>query len=107
MPSLSSLIFGGNPPIDIRSLMHNTRLRDRRNAMKDENEFMTLAESLPFDMKVRLVERLLLSMNAVHPEVDAEWADEVERRAAEIESGKVKTIPGSQVFQEIRERLSK
>ncbi len=75
--------------------------------MRDENELWALAESLPFDMKARLVERLLLSMNALHPEVDAEWAEEVERRAQEIESGGVKTVPGSQVFREIRERLSK
>jgi putative addiction module component (TIGR02574 family) len=79
----------------------------RRIAMKDENELISLAVSLPFDIKARLVERLILSMNSTHPDIDAEWAEEVERRAAEIESGKVKTVPGSQVFREIRERLSK
>ncbi|NCB47458.1 hypothetical protein EOM81_10640 [bacterium] len=40
-------------------------------------------------------------------EIDKAWAEESERRIDEIESGKVQTVPGEQVFQEIRKRIKK
>jgi hypothetical protein len=35
------------------------------------------------------------------------WAKEAERRVAEIREGKVESVPGEKVFDEIRKRLSK
>ncbi len=75
--------------------------------MKDENELISLAESLPTEMKTRLVERLLSSMHPTNQEIDALWALEAEKRAEEIKSGKVKPIPGDQVFDDLRSRLTK
>jgi putative addiction module component (TIGR02574 family) len=75
--------------------------------MKDENELISMAESLPLDMKTRLVDALLSSMHPTQPEIDALWADEAEKRASEVRSGKVKTVPGDRVFKEIRDRYSK
>lgn len=71
------------------------------------NELMALAESLPLDLKIQLVEKLLNSLNPPQEEIDRLWADEAEKRVAELESGKVKSIPGETVFRDIRNKLGK
>jgi len=64
--------------------------------------------SLPCEDRIYLVDELLKSLNAPSKEeVDKAWAEESERRIDEIESGNVQTIPGEQVFREIRKRLKK
>ena len=63
------------------------------------------AVSLPFEIRAQLVEALLLSLNQSDTEIDEAWALEAERRAKEIREGKVKTIPGEDVFRKIRARL--
>jgi len=64
--------------------------------------------SLPCEDRIYLVDRLLKSLNAPSKEeVDKAWAEESERRIDELESGKVQTIPGEQIFREIRKRLKK
>lgn len=70
------------------------------------DELMSLAESLPLDIKTQLIDRLLRSLNQSQKEIDELWAKEIERRVEELKSGKVKPIPGEIVFQEIQERLS-
>ncbi len=66
------------------------------------------ALSLPADQRLALIDRLLHSLNVpTQPEIDELWAKEADLRISQIEMGDVKTIPGEQVFQEIRERLSK
>lgn len=37
--------------------------------------------------------------------VEEAWRVEIERRVGEIDRGKVKTIPGDEVFAEVRRRL--
>ena len=64
--------------------------------------------SLPCEDRVYLADRLLESLNApTREDVEQAWAEEAERRIEEIDSGKVETIPGEQVFREIRKRLDK
>ena len=61
------------------------------------------ALSLPADERLNLVERLLASLNLpTQPEIDRQWAEEAERRVAQIERGEVELIPGEQVFAKIR-----
>jgi len=66
-----------------------------------------MAESLPIELKTRLIDRLLNSIQPSQAEIDNLWAKEAERRVDEIKSGKVKTIPGDDVFKEIYNRISK
>ena len=64
--------------------------------------------SLPSDMRTALVGRLLESLNVpTQREVDRLWAEEAERRIKEVRSGKVSTIPGEQVFEDIRRQFGK
>jgi putative addiction module component (TIGR02574 family) len=79
---------------------------------KEEVIMITVADkvydkalSLPANDRIGLVERLLSSLNLpTQPDVDKLWADEAERRVAQIDSGDVELIPGETVFERIRQR---
>lgn len=64
------------------------------------------AVSLPIEIRAKLVEKLLWSLNPSQKEIDKLWAKEAEKRVEEIKNGKVKTIPGEKVFKKIRDRSS-
>jgi len=71
------------------------------------NELITIAESLPIDIKIQLIDTLLNSLNPFQKEIDELWVKEAEKRVEEIRTNKVKTIPGEEVFEEIQKRFSK
>jgi putative addiction module component (TIGR02574 family) len=70
-------------------------------------DIMERAEILPIDLKLELVDRLLESISPSQKDIDELWKVEVERRVEDVRSGRVKTIPGEQVFAEIEERFGK
>lgn len=74
--------------------------------MINANELISVAESLPLDLKTILIDRLLNSLNHSPKEIDALWAEEAEKRVEEIRTGKVKPVDGEEVFGKILERLS-
>ena len=60
------------------------------------------ALSLPADVRLNLVEKLLTSLNLpIDEEIDRLWAEEAERRVSQIEEGKTKLLPGDEVFTRI------
>lgn len=66
------------------------------------------ALSLPADVRLRLVEKLLTSLNLpTDQEIDRLWAEEAERRVSQIDAGKVDLIPGEEVFTRIRAKHKK
>ncbi len=71
------------------------------------DELISEVISLPVEQRARLVDELLKSLNPSQAEIDELWAGEAERRVAEIEAGKVKTIPGDEVFDKLRKRLGR
>ncbi len=75
--------------------------------MLTAEELIQEAMSLPVELRTRLVDELLKSLNPSQAGIDALWAAEAERRISEIESGKVRPIPGEQVFDELRRRLGR
>lgn len=63
------------------------------------------ALSLPANLRLSLIEKLQESLNqTIDPEIDRLWADEVERRIAQIEEGKAQWISGEEVFARVREK---
>jgi putative addiction module component (TIGR02574 family) len=68
-------------------------------------ELFDEAISLPIEIRTKLIEKLLRSLNPSQKEIDKLWATEAEKRVTEIRNGKVKTIPGERVFKKIRDRL--
>jgi putative addiction module component (TIGR02574 family) len=75
--------------------------------MTSKEDFISEAISLPIDIRLQLVEKLLESLNPSRQDIDELWAIEAERRVAEIEKGEVKTIPGDAVFQKLHNRRKK
>jgi putative addiction module component (TIGR02574 family) len=59
---------------------------------------------LPEAERAEFVEKVMESFEP-SPEEDAEFAAEIQRRIAEVESGAVKTIPWEVVRKRLREKL--
>lgn len=70
-------------------------------------ELISLVESLPVDIKTKLIEKILDSLHPSHKEIDELWAKEAEKRVEDIKTGKVKTISGKEVFPEIHKKFNK
>jgi putative addiction module component (TIGR02574 family) len=63
------------------------------------------ALSLPAEARMSLVEKLLASLNLpTQAQIDRLWAEEAERRIAQIEKREIKLIPGKKVFSNIRKK---
>jgi putative addiction module component (TIGR02574 family) len=67
-------------------------------------ELERAALKLPPVERERLATKLLSSLET-RLEFEAEWIDEVKRRAREIDEGTVETIPADQVIREALDRL--
>ncbi len=75
-------------------------------AMSQEELFKNI-EVLPIELKTKMVEKLLNSLNPIHESVDNAWIKESNRRKDELENGKVTAINGDDVFQKIQQRFNK
>jgi putative addiction module component (TIGR02574 family) len=63
------------------------------------------ALALPPKRRAQLAERLIDSLDSSSTEeIDASWVEEIERRLKAFEEGRMKAIPASEVFAEIRAR---
>jgi putative addiction module component (TIGR02574 family) len=82
-------------------------LNFRGSPMISKDELISEAISLPVEIRLELVEKLLESLNPSHKDIDELWAIEAEKRVAEIDEGKVETVSGEEVFRKLRERLRK
>ena len=69
--------------------------------MLKTNKLIEEAISLPVELRAQLIDKLLQSLNPSQKKIDKLWAKEAERRVGEIQSGKVKTISGEEVFKKI------
>lgn len=69
------------------------------------DELSRKARALPPEERIRLAEELISSVRDPDGEIEAAWAEEIERRLEEVESGTAKLIPADEVFAEIRRLL--
>jgi len=74
--------------------------------MASTAEIIREAESLPVEERTVVVDSLLRSLNPPDPEIDRKWAAVAKRRLQELRSGRVKPIPGEEVFAKIRQRFA-
>jgi putative addiction module component (TIGR02574 family) len=64
--------------------------------------------SLPCEDRIRIVETILESLNAPDDKnIEHAWAVEAERRIDDLNAGQVQSIPGVEVFADIRQRLGR
>ncbi len=75
--------------------------------MMSSEKLISEAISLPVEIRLQLVEKLLESLNPFHQDIDELWAIEAETRVSEIEKGEVNTVPGEEVFRKLHNRLKK
>ncbi len=65
----------------------------------EEVEQLSAAEQQ--ELRLAIVQRLPLA-DEIAPEIEAAWKQETRRRLAELETGKVKPVPGAAVSSRIR-----
>ena len=65
------------------------------------------ALSLPVEERALIADSLLKSLNMPDPAIDKKWIEIAKRRLGEIRSGKIKPIPGNEVFDRLHERFAK
>jgi len=69
-------------------------------------ELIAEAISLPMEERAIVVDSILRSLNSPEDDIDRQWIAEAERRLDEVRTGRVKAIPGDQVFAQIRKRFA-
>lgn len=73
--------------------------------MTVSDKIMDEVLSLPADLRIILIEKLLASLNLpTQSEIDRAWAEEAERRVDQIDQGEVELIPGENVFAKLRQK---
>lgn len=66
------------------------------------------ALSLPSDVRMSLVDKLLTSLNKpTHTDIDLLWAEEAERSVFQIDQGDAALISGDEVFANIRRKYQR
>ncbi len=58
-------------------------------------------ETLPIELKTKMIDKLLSSINPIKKSIDDLWIDEVIKRKKQIDSGEAKLIDGEEVFRKI------
>lgn len=69
------------------------------------DELTEAALRLPASLRAELAERLIASLGD-DAEIDAAWADELDRRDAELERDPDRARPAADVFRRVRARLA-
>ncbi len=75
--------------------------------MHGMKEIIEVAESLPLEERVMVIDSLLRTINPPLAEAEVEWVKVANHRLAELRSGRVEAVPGNEVFDRIRGRLEK
>ena len=62
--------------------------------------------SLPVEERALIVDSILRSLNPTQLNIDQRWLKVAKERLDELKAGKVKAIPGNDVFKGIRQKYS-
>jgi len=62
---------------------------------------------LPADQRLGLIDKLLESINPTVKSIQEAWIVEAEKRLDLYRQGKIKAIPGEEVFQRLQDQLSR
>ena len=61
--------------------------------------------SLPVEERAMVADSILRSLNPPESDIDRKWAQVAQRRLTELRAGKVKPVPGEEVFARIWKRF--
>lgn len=73
--------------------------------MQGISDLIQEASSLPAEARAKIVDSLLRTLNRPNKQVEAKWNATAKQRLAELKSGKVKAVPGTEVFDKIHQRF--
>ena len=76
----------------------------KMTALKQEQLFDEI-DVLPIDLKTKIVDKILNSINPIDKSIDDLWLKEVHTRRDELESSEVTLVSGDEVFKKIANRL--
>ena len=68
-------------------------------------ELIEEVASLPVEERVIVADSILRSLNPPESDIDHKWVQVAQRRLAELRSGKIRPIPGEQVFAKVWKRF--
>ena len=69
------------------------------------NQLLSEVDSLPLDLKTKLIDKLLSSLNPTQDSIEKLWKREIDSRVNSIESGNIELIDGNTVFQKIKDKF--
>ena len=69
------------------------------------NELLNQVEWMPIDLKTKLIDKLLLSLNPIQNDVEALWKNEIDKRVTSIIDGATTLVSGEEVFRKIKDRF--
>lgn len=69
------------------------------------NELLNQVEWMPIDLKTKLIDKLLLSLNPIQNDAETLWKNEIDKRVTSITDGSTTLISGEEVFRKIKNRL--
>lgn len=61
---------------------------------------------LPITEKIQLVDKILTDIKPVEAIIEEEWILEIKKRHDEYKSGRLKAIPGEEVFAKLKNRFN-
>ena len=66
------------------------------------------ARQLPYGDRAQLIDQIIVANSQdIDPKIEKTWSDTAMRRLAEMESGRVKPIPGEEVMAKARKTLGR
>lgn len=72
-----------------------------------QQELFDEIETLPIDVKTKIVDKILTSINPTNKIIDDLWIEEVHKRKSEIDSGEVSLVDGDEVFKKLSLKFNK
>lgn len=73
---------------------------------EEASAILKKALALPAEVRAAIADSLLESLETSPPDVEKAWAEEIKRRIADIDSGRVQLIPYEEVRRRLMARLS-
>ena len=64
-------------------------------------------EILPLELKTKIADTILNSINPITKSIDELWLQEANKRKNDIETNRVKLVNGDEVFKKISKRLNR
>jgi len=64
-------------------------------------------DTLPIELKTKMIDKLLNSLNPIQKSIDDLWIDEVIKRKKKIDSGEVTLVDGEEVFRKIASKFTR